>query len=159
MFQTVITILEKELKLYRELYDLVKRQTTIIKDGDINVLNELLKQQQKYVTTMSVLEEERQQELARMFPEKSPLPTIRECIEIAPEDEKTRLRKLHHELTEVLTDVRETNELNQQLLEQSLEFVNFSINLLRPQQENINYGPPQKKQPAQGTSSIFNKEV
>lgn len=78
---------------------------------------------------------------------------------MAPDEEKMKLAEFHEKLTSVLQKVQETNELNQQLLEQSLAFVNFSINLFRPQQKNLNYGPPKQKQHVQDTSSIFNKEV
>lgn len=161
MYQTLLTILNKELDLYKEIAELVKKQTDIIKKGDIDGLNELLKTQQKYVTSITVLEEERQKELARIFPGKRELPTITNCIEMAVDQEKVQLTRVYDDLMSVLQKIREINELNQQLLEQSLEFVNFSMNLLRPQKDNLNYGPPNKKQTPQSThiSSVFNTEV
>lgn len=161
MFQTLLTILNKELALYKEIAEVVEKQTDIIKKGDIEGLNELLKTQQKYVTSITVLEEERQKELARIFPGKRELPTITDCIEMAVDQEKVQLSKVYENLMSVLQKIREINELNQQLLEQSLEFVNFSMNLLRPQKDNLNYGPPNKKQLSQPmhTSSVFNTEV
>lgn len=161
MYQTLLTILNKELDLYKEIAELVKKQTDIIKKGDIDGLNELLKTQQKYVTSITVLEEERQKELARIFPGKRELPTITNCIEMAVDQEKVQLTRVYDDLMSVLQKIQEINELNQQLLEQSLEFVNFSMNLLRPQKDNLNYGPPNKKQTPQSThiSSVFNTEV
>lgn len=161
MYQTLLTILNKELDLYKEIVELVKKQTDIIKKGDIDGLNELLKTQQKYVTSITVLEEERQKELARIFPGKRELPTITNCIEMAVDQEKVQLTRVYDDLMSVLQKIQEINELNQQLLEQSLEFVNFSMNLLRPQKDNLNYGPPNKKQTPQSThiSSVFNTEV
>lgn len=159
MFETVMEILTKELALYRDLNALVKKQTDIIKEGDIQGLNEILKEQQKYITSITGLEEQRQQELSKVVPGKLPLPTISECIDMAPVEEKGRLKELYQELTALLQKIRVTNDLNQQLLEQSMAFVDFSLNLLRPQQEQLNYGPPQQKQQVRDTRSIFNKEV
>jgi hypothetical protein len=44
----------------------------------------------------------------------------------------------------VITELKERNQLNQQLIHQSLQFVHLTLDMLAPQPASINYGPPQQ---------------
>ena len=83
-FTTLITILEKELTLYKSLYEITIQKTDIVKKGDVQALNQLMTNEQKHVTSITALEKQRITELNKIFPErKENLPTISECIQVA----------------------------------------------------------------------------
>jgi hypothetical protein len=42
---------------------------------------------------------------------------------------------------DVISQIRQRNDLNQEMIYQSLQFVNLSLNLVAPQPEDFNYGP------------------
>jgi hypothetical protein len=44
-----------------------------------------------------------------------------------------------------VSKLKERNGLNQQLIYQSLQFINVSLDILRPQNQNLNYGDAVRK--------------
>jgi flagellar biosynthesis/type III secretory pathway chaperone len=119
-----------------------------------------MNQEQTYAATITMLENNRQQELQKMFPNQASLPTLSECIEHAEGTEKVKLTEIFSQLADIIEKIKEKNELNQQLIYQSLQFVNFSLSLFRPKQETVTYGPPNGKQPQLTQStSMFNSEA
>lgn len=158
-FTTLITILEKELTLYKSLYEITIQKTDIVKKGDVQALNQLMTNEQKHVTSITALEKQRITELNKIFPErKENLPTISECIQVAQGNQKTKLQEIFQQLVKILEEIKEQNRLNHELVKHSLQFVNFSLNLFRPKFTNYSYGPNTDKQQTT-TSSIFNSEV
>ncbi len=69
-FTTLITILEKELTLYKSLYEITIQKTDIVKKGDVQALNQLMTNEQKHVTSITALEKQRITELNKIFPER-----------------------------------------------------------------------------------------
>ncbi len=53
--------------------------------------------------------------------------------------------------------LKEQNELNQQLLITSLQFVNLSLDLLRPQDRNYNYDKTNQEPPKKMKSMFDSK--
>ncbi len=162
MFDTLIFILEKQLKLYKSLYELAGEKTEMIKSNDIDGLNRLMTDEQKHITAITALEEERIREMEKLFPDRNPLPSLTDCIQTAGPHESDRLEYLYEQLTDILHRTKERNNLNQELIRQSLQFVNFNLQLLRRTPEQITYRPPaeQKRKTAPGNpSSLFNSKV
>ncbi|NCU16701.1 flagellar protein FlgN [Pallidibacillus pasinlerensis] len=158
-FITLINILEKELTLYKSLYSVAVKKTDIVKKGDVQALNQLMTNEQKHITSITALEKQRVAELNKLFPNQTEnLPTITDCIDLAQGDQKAKLQSLFQSLTDVLEKTKEQNKLNHELIKNSLQFVNFSLNLFRPKIDNFNYGPNTGKQQS-NSSSIFNSEV
>lgn len=160
-FSTLITILEKQHKLYSSLYQISLQKTEIVKKGDIPALNLLMKNEQKHITSITMLENQRLNEMKNLFPEQAELPTISECVELANPAQQTILQKIYTQLIDVLQKTKEQNNLNQQLLNQSLQFVNFSLNLFQPKLDNYSYGSKTGTQPQKPANSvsIFNSQA
>jgi hypothetical protein len=73
-------------------------------------------------------------------------PTLRDCLKHVEEQERQILTILQSQLVEKVSRVKKQNDLNQQLLEQSLAFVQMSIDLLTPDIETYNYERPNRNQ-------------
>jgi len=69
-FDSLISILEKQLTLYMSLYQLAVRKVDMIKTNDISSLNQIMKEEQKHITAISVLENERIKDLQKRFPKR-----------------------------------------------------------------------------------------
>ncbi len=94
--QTIITVLEKLIKLHKSLNQLAEKKTTIIKEGNTDALTALLIDEQKHVKAITQMEKEREQAvLAFMSGKKA---TIDEVIEVADPTEADVLRRLKEEL-------------------------------------------------------------
>ncbi|MBT2687168.1 flagellar protein FlgN [Bacillus sp. ISL-47] len=157
--ETLITTMEKLLKLHKSLYELAVKKTDIIKNGDMDALNQMLKDEQTHIAAIDRMEKERQK-AAKMIAAGMENPTVSDCMAFLSQDEQIKLETIAKELTELVYELKEQNYLNQQLVHHSLQFVNVSMNLLRPQPENMNYGPPAKKKSSEkNTPGIFNSKV
>lgn len=157
--QDLISSLEKLLKLHKSLYEIAVKKTECIKVGDMDTLNRMLKDEQTLVKEIDKWENVRMQHVRNMLPNVDS-PSVRDCIEYTTGEEKVQLEEKANLLTEVILELKERNSLNQQLVYQSLQFVNFSLNLLMPQPESINYDPPStiKKQNL-NSQGLFNTKA
>jgi flagellar biosynthesis/type III secretory pathway chaperone len=140
----LIDSLEKLLTLHQSLLKLAMQKTDILKKGDMEELNALLANEQKHITAIQQMEEKRKEAVETLLQEKDVDKTISNCIEFTNEPERTKLTQLKDRLTEVITELKERNQLNQQLIHQSLQFVHLTLDMLAPQPASINYGPPQQ---------------
>ena len=61
-------------------------------------------------------------------------------------DDKQKLEKAVTELLEVIIELRRSEKLNRDLIEQSMQFVQLSLDLLQPSDRNINYQKETKNQ-------------
>lgn len=142
--QSIITILERLEKLHKSLLELSYQKTEIVKKGDMAELDNMLKNEQSHVAAIETLEKQRQQVVNEYLNEKGILQadkqTIVDVIEVVEnEEERTQLQAVRNRLMLVVDDLRKQNELNQKLVFQSLQFVNMTLDLLRPKPDQINY--------------------
>ncbi len=104
--QTIITVLEKLIKLHKSLNQLAEKKTTIIKEGNTDALTALLIDEQKHVTAITQMEKEREKAvLAFMSGKKA---TIDEVIEVAEPTEADALRRLKEELLDEIKKLKES---------------------------------------------------
>lgn len=65
--------------------------------------------------------------------------TMTSCLELAVEPERSTLLQLYDQLSKLLMNIKHANELNQQLTEQSLQFIYLTLDMITPQTQPINY--------------------
>lgn len=139
----IIAIMDKLNMMHRSLLKLAVQKTEVLKASDIEGLNTAMKNEQMHVAAISKLEEQRQQAVEQFFEARgiqSGEATVSELLVHANEQEKMNLSIKRDELFQTIEKLKEQNDLNQQLLFQSLQFVNLTLDLLQPQQEQMNYG-------------------
>lgn len=156
--EALTATMEKLLKLHKSLYELAVKKTDIIKTGDMDGLNQMLKDEQAHIAAISRLENEREKAANSIVPMLES-PTVFDCLNILTQPDRLKLEAITKELAELVFELKEQNFLNQQLVHHSLQFVNVSMNLLRPQPESMNYGPPANKKSEKMNPGIFNSKV
>lgn len=157
--ESLISIMNKLLKLHKSLYELSVKKTDIVKKGDMAALDQLLKDEQVHMAAINKLEQERLAE-AKVLLSEVEIPSLLEIANQATSADRAQLLQTREELLEVIAELKAHNELNQQLIHQSLQFINFSKSLVVPQQKDFNYGPPagKKTKPGQSTG-MFNSKA
>jgi flagellar biosynthesis/type III secretory pathway chaperone len=138
-FAELISLLEKQVKLHASLYQLALKKTEALKNHDINALTALMKDEQKHVLAIKQLENNRLRITKHLLEDSAQELTITRCIELAGDEERPKLEKLYEQLSELISKLKQANELNQQLTEQSLQFVYLTLDMLTPQTIPINY--------------------
>ncbi|MCM3391458.1 MULTISPECIES: flagellar protein FlgN [Cytobacillus] len=156
--EALTATMEKLLKLHKSLYELAVKKTDIIKTGDMDGLNQMLKDEQAHIAAISRLENEREKAANSIVPMLES-PTVSDCLNILTQPDRLKLEAITKELAELVYELKEQNFLNQQLVHHSLQFINVSMNLLRPQPESMNYGPPANKKSEKMNPGIFNSKV
>lgn len=161
--EQLIQTLGKILLLHKSFNQLAKQKTELLKVGDTDALNNLLKEERKHIQAIQKFETERQQ-VSKAFLSKFNCteinnPTISDCIQFAVPEEKQKLTQIKDDLQAQVKELADRNELNQQLLKQSLQFLNLSLDILIPEIDTYNYERPGQAHQYEEGRSIFNSKA
>jgi flagellar biosynthesis/type III secretory pathway chaperone len=145
------SLLERLFKSHEELLALGERTTEVLKLGDMKALDALLKEEDLQVKKLQIIEKERLKKFANV--------TLGDVLEQATGEEKARLEHLQKQLLEVFEDLKSRNALNQELLEQSLQYVNMSLSMFQPVNEPATYSNSKSNPYNTNSASLFDSKA
>lgn len=149
--QQLITILEQQTKLYQQLLEIGVEKTKVLTLNDTTKLNDITRQEQKYVSALRTLDKQREEAAIAIVPAHEPL-TVSSCLSYIDEPLRETVQQTADRLTEIVYQMKQQNERNQLLLLQSMQFVQLSMDLLMPSVEQLNYNnTSESKQPQRRT--------
>lgn len=156
--ENIYATLEKLERIHKSLLELAFKKTEIIKTNNMEALDQMLKDEQAHVAAIDKLEQQRQLQVTKYLVAKGFAPTdkitVADVIEVADNDiDKQKLEKVRNRLLLIIDDLRKQNDLNQKLTFQSLQFVNLTLDMLRPQPSQINYSGNEVR----GTNTVAKK--
>lgn len=157
----LVTVMERLLDLHNSLLEKAYQKTTVIEKGDIDALNTLIKEEQKLLPTINKFEQVRQQvvrDFLTPFHVEEENFTISTCLTYIDDSKKDKLAELREKLLEVAQKLQKQNELNSELVKQSLQFVHMSLDMFYPKTPEFNYGPPKQSGPST-SNSLFNRKA
>lgn len=151
--EKILQALDKLEVLHKSLLEIAYKKTEVIKIGDMDSLNQLLKDEQAHIAGISLLEQQRQLEVTDYLRAKgiAPIdnPTVAHVIDAAETlEEKEQLKSARNKLLLALETLKFQNDLNQKLTLHSLQFVNMTLDMLRPKPDQINYSKTEVKGPS-----------
>lgn len=136
LIDNLIETLIKENEEYETLLELSMEKTGVIVKADHDGLNEIVMKEQKVVERINALEKTRAEVtkdigivLNRKVSELT-LPKLVEMLANQPR-ECSMLKEVHDRLKDTLTRMVQVNESNKALLNESLEMLQFEMNLLQ----------------------------
>ncbi|WP_434639831.1 flagellar protein FlgN [Thermoanaerobacterium thermosaccharolyticum] len=124
----LIDVLNGEMLLYKDLLDISTKKTDVIIHGKIQELDNMTKIEGNIICKLSMLEEEREKILSG-YDDTGEI-TISELCKMLPEDDAKKLKKIQVEFESILKALNDRNGLNKSLLQQSIEFVNYSLSII-----------------------------
>ena len=148
LIEELIDTLNKENSEYEKLLELSRRKSAVIVSRDIPALEKITDDEQNVMTTIGKLDAKREQvtrdisDVINKDVESLKLSVLIDLLSKQP-DEQRRLSVIHDKLKVTVESVRTINESNRQLIEQSLEMVDFDLNMIRSMRqapETNNYG-------------------
>jgi len=157
--ESLVSTLKKILILHQNLFKLSERKKEILKKGDIDALNEQMKEEQKYILAIKQMENERMTIVDKWLGPRIQEKTLSKCIEVAEDPIRSELIELQEDLLKVTQELKAVNELNQQLTHQSLQYVNMSLDMLLPQEQTATYGNPAGTKEKKQTRSMFDSKA
>lgn len=140
----LIKIFEYENKLYEQILEKADYKTDLIIKGDVDSLQEMVVKEQKIINELEKLENAREQivaQIARKAGKKSEELTVSYLIELLPRDKAEKLSSVRDSLKKTIEKLQSQNDLNQKLINNAMDYVNFSLNLLtQPKPTTAQYG-------------------
>lgn len=147
----LLELLERLDDVHIQMLDLAAIKKQAIMDNDVDSLIDLMNRESKLMKLVGQLEEQRSQAVYSFLQGvgiRSNLSlNLSELSRLVFDpDDKSRLLHIQNKLSGTLTNLKKANELNQKLIEQSLTFIDYSLDLLggRPNQD-ITYHHPSDK--------------
>ncbi|ONI37847.1 hypothetical protein AN639_08745 [Candidatus Epulonipiscium fishelsonii] len=132
----LVDILEQQKECYEGLYTLATYKTQAIVNKEINFLQDVVNREEEFLGRMAILDKKREEtfnDIALVTGLNPKTITITIIIQKMGEnlDVSKTLVKLREDLLGVIKKVKRENDQNKLLLEQSIEFVNFSLNAIK----------------------------
>lgn len=148
LIDELISTLEKEHIEYEKLLELSKKKSTVIVSRDIAALEKITDEEQIVVSNIASFDSKREEvtkDIANVLNkdvESLKLSALITLLSKQPK-ESERLSDIHDKLKTTVTALRTLNESNRQLIDQSLEMVEFDLNMIKSMRqapETNNYG-------------------
>ena len=136
LLDELITTLDDELKIYRDLLPLADGKAAVIIKNDVAALERITGEEEKTVEKIAALERKRSGIMKNMRivlnRERSELklPELIGLLSGQPESQK-KLLELKDELKETLDRLKTINDRNNKLIKESLEINEFQLNIFR----------------------------
>ena len=141
-FRELVQTLESMQHMYETLHQLAEKKKVHIMKNEVSELTACLSQESKLLKSLTEHEAAVRSAATRLQRDMGLRPklkiTISEIVKLIfnPND-KQELMKLQADIATTTDKLRRANELNQQLIQQSLEFVGFSLDVI--------YGEPEEE--------------
>jgi flagellar biosynthesis/type III secretory pathway chaperone len=148
LIMSVLKTLEQLVETHNHLLDIMKEKRTILVDGNIDGLQSILLQESSLVDEIQKLEEQRIQFVQEYFLKRDLVSTnfsLEELLQIeGNESIKNKLHSLAKQLRQLIKEITILNESNQELIQTSLSYVQFTISMHLRKEPSIGYGPNNK---------------
>jgi flagellar biosynthesis/type III secretory pathway chaperone len=141
----VIQTLASMVDAHKRVLELANRKKSILISGDVIELQTLLTHESAAVEELQKLEQQRMEWVAAYMSEKGVQGesfTLEDLLTIVTAPAiRIALQSQAKELRNLVQKISELNQTNQQLIETSLSYVQYSIGMLVPKEQSIGYGP------------------
>ena len=136
LMEELITVLKRERDIYKSLIPVSERKTAVLIREDLRELQKVTDEEQKLLDEAYAADKKREKIIADIGvvlnrdPADLDLTTLAKLMARQPE-EKKRLSELHDSLKLVMNDLVTVNNRNKELIENSLEMIEFNMNFIQ----------------------------
>ena len=160
----LISVLKKIILTYRALFTIADQKKAAIIANAIDEVNKFSIQETKMLKPLPEMEKEVRQLLTAIQRDLGFRPKMKMSLDelitlLVDPEQKTLLKETSDELVSISNKLKVANELNYQLVQQSIEYVNFSLDVLvGPEEEEYTYKRPMQQQEQSKRSGIYDKK-
>ena len=136
LMEDLISILEQEDSLYEDLLKLSMSKTPVLISGDLEALSRITEDEQEIVNKVNALDKKREEgmkDIANVLGKDVKTLKLTDLIDVlrSRPAEQYRLAAIYDKLSDTIGQMKRTNEQNRELIESSLEMVQFDMNVLQ----------------------------
>ncbi|GAB2721199.1 flagellar protein FlgN [Paenibacillus thermoaerophilus] len=146
--QEVVELLRGMTEAHVQLAECGRRKRDAIVQNDVDTVSQCMNQETRLLNRVAEMEQARLKAIGRFLSKLGMIPTpgftLTQLIQLAYRaEEKNALREAQQELSAALRELKAVNDLNQQLVKQSLEFIQLSLDVIAgPPAEEATYHHP-----------------
>ena len=136
LIEELITTLQQENDVYKEMIPIAKEKSNIIANNDLLSLQEITDKEQVFVEKVMMLDKKREEiivNIATVLCKDAKTLKIQEIIKLleAQPKEQEKLSSVHVNLKNSINELMEFNNHNKSMIEQSLEIIEFNMNFIQ----------------------------
>lgn len=168
LIDELVDTMSKENDIYKELIPIADEKTRVIIKNDLEALQEITDREQRTIEKINALERRREEVIVNIGtvlsrnPGTLDMKTLMEIMKKQPE-ERAKLARIHDELRDTLKRLVTINDRNKVLIQQSLEMIEFNMNIIQstrmsPGVNNYTRGAAEQQVPQAGTRMFDAKQ-
>lgn len=162
----LVDVLEQEKECYEGLKTLCSYTETAVVNKNMEFLQEVIKSEEAFIGRLNVLGKKRDElmnDIAVVTGMKAKEVTVTKIIEKIGEQTEMgiKLSKIKADITAQLTEIQNQSKLNKQMISDSLELVDFTVNAIMGATgyaQTRNYNGPGKIEDMQRGQSMFDQK-
>ncbi len=136
LIDDLIDVLSEECEEYRKLTGISGKKMKVIVQQDLDTLQKITAEEQEHTGKLINLEKKREavaKDIAMVLNQDEENLTVKDIINVlhSQKEVQERLMKVHDELKQTLKNFSMVNEINKNLIRESLEIVDFNLNYLQ----------------------------
>jgi len=130
--EKIIEILKKEHSYYKDLLELSNKKKSIVIESKLPELDKIVKIEQNMIFDLGQLEKEREKELVQLCSmlQLDVKTNITELAKHLPQHFAEQLKVLQKALGTTISELQNVNNVNGQLIQQSLDYIEYSVNMI-----------------------------
>ena len=136
LIDELVNVMSQENDIYRELIPIAEEKTRVIIKNDLDALQKITEQEQLTIEKINALEKKREEVVINIGtvlsrdPKELNMKALIKIMGKQPEEQK-ELSRIHDELDVNLRRLVTINDRNKELINQSLEMIEFNMNLIQ----------------------------
>ena len=165
LIHDLIIILEQQKECYEGLLTLAQYKTKSIVNREMELLEQVLKREQEFMGRAARLEKNREtilKDMSNVLNIKLGDLTVSKLITKLDKtpDEQEKLKQIREDLLQIVKEIKIHNTTNEGLLQQSLGFIDFTLNALQSMNTHVSpgYGEKGDDSKQQGISFFDTKQ-
>ncbi|PYG89110.1 FlgN protein [Ruminiclostridium sufflavum DSM 19573] len=126
-------VLNQENEIYETLSKISNNKTELVVGGKVNELENITRIEQSLVIKIAKLEDDREKlvdKLCALLGARAEDITISALVERLGQDQADELKACQAKIINTIKNLKKTNDLNAKLIKNSLEYIDFSINMM-----------------------------
>ena len=136
LIDELVKTMSQENDIYRELIPIAEEKTRVIIKNDLDALQKITEQEQLTIEKITALEKKREEVVVNIGtvlsrdPKELNMKALIKIMDKQPKEQK-ELSRIHDELDVNLRRLVTINDRNKELINQSLEMIEFNMNLIQ----------------------------
>jgi flagellar biosynthesis/type III secretory pathway chaperone len=157
--------MDRLIQLHQMLVELAQEKTSILVMNKVDKLNQIVNKETSLMKQITELDIQRIQDISGFLIEKGYKPnpniTVGDLIKLVVKaEDKKLLTDSQRQLLSTIDKLREFNQLNQKLIEQSLMFIEYSMDLIvGPSEDDVVYRNPNHQQRGIKRTGMFDSKA